>query len=228
MTQNENPETTAGEEAIKQNTTFNADGSVSVTATVQPEPAPAPKKVEPMYVLGYPEPEDPNEFHRAVEKSHKPLLLRLGLWLTIIGYLMLILGAKPSFFGLDRSPVIGFVQTSVMILGLAMMCFGGYFCNRSFFRSNPESLTSGFGIRVVWTGLIISLFTGMADVFGIGSHPLPNVPFFGPLQSDGVVVGEAVISVGLLMLFIPSIDRLLTRVLRGRPELSEDETAANW
>ena len=49
----------------------------------------------------------------------------------------------------DRSPVIGFVQTAVIILGLGLMCGGGYYCNRSFFRRYPESLTSGFGIRFV-------------------------------------------------------------------------------
>ena len=65
----------------------------------------------------------------------------------------------------------------------------------------------------------------MADVFGIRSHPLPSVPFFGPLQSDGVVVGECVTAIGLVMLFIPSIERLFKRV-RRRPtkeEVSEAE-----
>lgn len=186
-----------------------------------------PKKKS-TYVLNKPEPYDPIETERAVERPHQQNQFRFGLWSTVIGYGVLVLGAKPSFFGLDRSPVIGFVQTAVMILGLGLLCLGGYYCNRSFFRRNPESLTSGFGIRIVWTGFIWSMFTGMADVFGIGSHPLPGVPFFGPLQSDGVVVGQCITAVGLVMLFIPSIERMLIRVLRKgpSPELLNDSNAA--
>ncbi len=183
--------------------------------------SPAPKKKS-TYILDKPQPYDPLETARAVELPHNSALFRFGLWLTIIGYVFLILGAKPSFFGLDRSPVIGFVQTAVMILGLGLMCSGGYYCNRAFFRRNPESLTSGFGIRIVWTGFIISMFTGLADVFGIGSHPLPGIPFFGPMQSDGVVVGECVTAIGLIMLFLPSIDRLLRRVIRRTPAIIEE------
>lgn len=191
------------------------------------ESASAEQKKKSSYVLDRPEPYDPQEAIRAVELPHHSTLFRIGVWMTVIGYFILILGAKPSFFGLDRSPVIGFVQTAVIILGLGLMCGGGYYCNRSFFRRYPESLTSGFGIRFVWTGFVISLFTGMADVFGIGSHPLPGVPFFGPLQSDGVVFGECVTAIGLVMLFAPSIERLFKRVRRSRPtedgEISEAE-----
>jgi hypothetical protein len=40
---------------------------------------------------------------------------------------------------------------------------------------------------------------GMADVFGLGSHPLPRI-FFGPWQAIGVQIGELVIAVGILFL----------------------------
>jgi hypothetical protein len=64
-------------------------------------------------------------------------------------------------------------------------------------------LTADFGLRVVATGYVIAIFTAMADVFGFGSHPLPGVPFFGPLQARGVILGEAIIAVGLIMMFSP-------------------------
>ena len=41
---------------------------------------------------------------------------------------------------------------------------------------------------------------GMADVFGWGSQPLPMVPYFGPWQASGVLIGQAVIAIGLLMM----------------------------
>jgi hypothetical protein len=62
--------------------------------------------------------------------SRKPLLKRLrvraGLFVIFLGFFLFILGAKPEFFGLDRSPVIGFVQIAVFLTGLGMICVGGY------------------------------------------------------------------------------------------------------
>jgi len=39
----------------------------------------------------------------------------------------------------------------------------------------------------------------MADIFGLGSHRLPDV-FFGPLQGQGMSMGMATIAVGFLLL----------------------------
>ncbi len=136
--------------------------------------------------------------------SHKRL--RTGMIITFFGYLALILGAKPSIFGLDRSPVIGFVQTAMIIVGIGIICIGGYTCLKSFWLRKQVSLTADFGLRIVATGFVICVFTGMADVFGFGSHPFPGVPFFGPLQAIGVIAGEAVIAIGMVMMFSPPSD----------------------
>jgi len=40
----------------------------------------------------------------------------------------------------------------------------------------------------------------MADVFGMGSHLLPAVPYFGPWQSGGVLIGQIMVAVGFLMM----------------------------
>ena len=74
------------------------------------ESASAEQKKKSSYVLDRPEPYDPQEAIRAVELPHHSTLFRIGVWMTVIGYLILILGAKPSFFGLDRNPVIGFEE----------------------------------------------------------------------------------------------------------------------
>ena len=49
------------------------------------------------------------------------------------------------------------------------------------------------------TGFVICVFTAMADIFGMGSHPLPDV-FFGPLQANGMAIGMITIALGLLLL----------------------------
>ncbi len=126
--------------------------------------------------------------------------IRLGLALTLAGYLIFLLGARPSIFGLDRSPVIGFVQIAVFLFGIGIISIGAYSTMKALWQGESISIISQIGMRMVETGFVITLFTGMADVFGLGSHPLPK-PFFGPLQSTGVQIGEYVIGFGILLLF---------------------------
>jgi hypothetical protein len=96
--------------------------------------------------------------------------------------------------------VVGFVQISVFLVGLATICIGGYICMMAFWRNGDRSIPADIGIRMVTTGYVISVFCGMADVFGFGSQLRPHVPYFGPWQAAGVQVGEAVIAIGFLLL----------------------------
>jgi hypothetical protein len=95
--------------------------------------------------------------------------------------------------------VIGFVQITVFLIGLAVIALGSYHTLMSFWPKNKKSLLADFGSRVVSTGYVICVFTSLADVFGFGSHPLPNV-FFGPLQAIGVMIGMGLIAIGFLMM----------------------------
>jgi len=126
--------------------------------------------------------------------------IRVGLIMTLIGLLVFLVGARPSLFGLDRSPVVGFVQISVFLVGLSIICIGGYVCMRPFWQNGDRSIMADIGIRLVTTGYVISVFCGMADVFGFGTQLRPRVPFFGPWQAAGVQVGEAVVAIGFLLL----------------------------
>lgn len=125
---------------------------------------------------------------------------RLGLTLTLLGLLIFTLGAKPEWLGLDRSPVIGFVQTSVFTLGLGLLCLGGYVSLSALWRGQEKSILADIGPRLIGTGYVVAVFAGMADIFGLGTQPFPNVPFFGPWQAIGVELGEAMIALGMLML----------------------------
>ncbi|MEZ0395949.1 MAG: hypothetical protein ABWK53_05930 [Anaerolineales bacterium] len=135
------------------------------------------------------------------------LRVRAGLLLTIVGLLLFLLGARPDLFGLDRSPVVGFVQIAVFLVGLAVICLGGYVTLTAYWRHVERSIAADIGARLVATGYVIAVFAGMADVFGMGTQPLPRVPFFGPWQSVGVQIGQAVICVGLLLLIPFRISR---------------------
>jgi len=129
--------------------------------------------------------------------------LNIGLGLTLGGFMIFLLGANPGLFGLDRSPVIGFVQTATFSIGLAMLCLGGFISFKTCQREDhTQSLAQDIGIRLVATGYLIALISGMADVFGFGTQAWPALPFFGPRQATGVVAGEFIIAVGFL-LYLP-------------------------
>lgn len=126
--------------------------------------------------------------------------MRLGLLITVLGFLLFVLGAAPQVYGLDRSPVIGFVQIAVFLVGLGMICLGGYISLNALWNGEEKSILADIGLRLVATGYMITVATGMADVFGLGTQPLPGVPLFGPWQEVGVLIGEVVIGVGLLLM----------------------------
>ncbi len=129
--------------------------------------------------------------------------IEIGLLCTFLGFLLVVLGAKPEFFGMDRSPVIGFIQTATFLVGLGIIGLSGYFCLMSFWPKGYTTITADFGVRLLATGWLIAVFSGMADVFGFGSHPMSGLVFFGRLQAMGVEIGEMVMGVGLVMMFMP-------------------------
>jgi len=126
--------------------------------------------------------------------------IRSGLIITLFGLLIFLIGARPGFFGIDRSPVIGFIQIAVFLVGLALVCLGGYMSLMALWKDRQTSISADIGLRLVATGYVIAVFTGMADMFGFGSHPLPGIPYFGAWQARGVEIGQAVIALGFLLL----------------------------
>ena len=134
------------------------------------------------------------------QKPLSRVRIRTGLFITLVGFFIFIVGAKPDWLGWDRSPVVGFVQIAVFLVGLAIICMGGYIGLLALWGGEPRSIAADIGFRLVSTGYVISVFAGMADVFGMGTHPLPGVPYFGPVQATGVVLGEILIGVGFLLL----------------------------
>lgn len=127
------------------------------------------------------------------------LRVRFSFITTLFGLFIFVIGAKPNWFGWDRSPVVGFIQIAVFLIGLAMICVGGYVGLLALWGREQRSILADIGLRLVGTGYVIAVFTGMADVFGLGSQPLPNVPYFGPWQAGGVFIGQLVIAFGFLM-----------------------------
>lgn len=131
----------------------------------------------------------------------QPSLARLqaSVITCVFGLFVLAVGAKPDWFGWDRSPVVGFVQIGVLLIGLGIICLAGYLGLLGLWKGKPRSIVADLGLRLVATGYVIAIFSGMADVTGMGSQPLPGTPYFGPWQATGVLMGEIIIAVGFLM-----------------------------
>jgi hypothetical protein len=129
--------------------------------------------------------------------------IRAGLLMTLFGLIIFLVCTRPAIFGLDRSPVVWFVQIAVFLVGLAIICLGGYICLMAYWKNGNRTIPADIGTRLVTTGYLITVFSGMADVFGFGTQMWPKIPFFGPWQAIGVQIGEALIAIGFLLL-IPS------------------------
>jgi len=139
-----------------------------------------------------------------IEVSLPPLRtvrIRFALFVAFFGFVFFLVGAQPGWFFLDRSPVVGFVQIAVMLVGLAAICIGGYVAIHSLWRNQTPSIPADIGLRLVSTGYVVAVFSGMADIFGIGSHPLPGVPIFGVWQARGMEFGLAIIAIGFVMMY---------------------------
>jgi hypothetical protein len=138
---------------------------------------------------------------------------RLGLALTLAGLLVFLIGARPGMFGMDRSPIIGFVQIAVFLVGLGVICIGGYITLTSLWGDRETSIAADIGLRLVATGYVIAVFAGMADIFGFGSQSLPKLPLFGPWQARGVIAGQIAIALGFLLLLPPRSGKKRARKL---------------
>ena len=126
-----------------------------------------------------------------------------GLVIAMVGFIIFILGVSPEIFDLDRSSVIGFVQITIFIIGLAVICIGGYISLVSLWDGKPRTIAAEIGLRLVGTGYVVVVASALADVFGFGSQPWPVIPSFGRWQARGVLIGEIIIAVGFILLIPP-------------------------
>ena len=133
-------------------------------------------------------------------RDTRRIRIRVGLIILLLGLVIFILGVDPGLFGMDRSPVLGFVQIAVFLVGLALICMGGYMTLNTLWNGTEKTIAADIGFRLVSTGYVIAVISGMADMFGLGNHPLPSVPYFGHLQATGVIIGQAIIVLGFVLL----------------------------
>ena len=80
--------------------------------------------------------------------------IRVSIAITFLGFLLFMIGAKPDWFGWDRSPVVGFVQIAIFIAGLAIICLGGYIGIITLWWGHERTILGDIGSRLVGTGYV--------------------------------------------------------------------------
>jgi hypothetical protein len=126
---------------------------------------------------------------------------RVGVILFVLGLLLAVLGIQPSMFGVDRSPITGFIQIVVFLVGMAFLCIGGHLALASLWNGYQKTIAADIGVRLVATGYVVVVGSAMADIFGFGSQTMPDfIPSFGDWQKLGVLIGQGMIAAGFILM----------------------------
>lgn len=126
--------------------------------------------------------------------------VRFGVGIALIGFTVLVLGTHPEWFGWGSGSGIGFVQLFGMLLGLGILSLGGFVSFLALWGNAPRTIVADIGMRLVATGVVIAIFAGLADLFGMGTEIGSDVMHFGLLQARGIVIGQAVIGIGFVLM----------------------------
>jgi hypothetical protein len=126
------------------------------------------------------------------------LWVRLWLSSVLVGIFLFIIGIHPDFIGMDRSPVVGFIQVGVWLFGLALILVGAYATLHILRNKRPTTLRAEIGERLIATGYVVAAAASLADFIGIGSHEIPELTF-GPIQIAGLIVGVVTALLGIVL-----------------------------
>jgi hypothetical protein len=126
--------------------------------------------------------------------------------IVLIGLFIFVIGVEPDLIGMDRSPVVGFVQVGVWLTGLAILLISAYATVTVVRNARPRSLRADIGLRLIATGYVVAAAASLADFIGLGAHVLPEV-HFGPIQVIGLAMGVLISLLGII-LYWPSQEKI--------------------
>jgi hypothetical protein len=138
---------------------------------------------------------------------------------VLLGLFIFLIGVRPNLIGMDRSPVVGFVQIGVWLTGLAILLIGAYATVRVVRNGLSTSLRADIGIRLIATGYVIAAVASLADFIGVGAQRMPLIAF-GPVQVIGLAIGVFVSLLGVILYWPPRKER---DAKRSTPDVQADD-----
>ena len=127
--------------------------------------------------------------------------LHLSLLLAGLGFGMFVLGLHPDWFGLATTPAVGFVQILFMVTGMGVYTGAAIAALRLLWHGRRWSVVAQIGARLMATGYVAFAAAVMADILGLGSQTWPATAHFGPVQRYGMLAGEGLMAVGILLMY---------------------------
>lgn len=127
---------------------------------------------------------------------------QVGIAFCALGIMTALMGLFPGITGVDETPGIGVVQVFMLLIGYALMTFGGLiYVKFTFYFGIQSTLTQQIGIRLMLTGLLFAAISGLSDILGFGSHVRTDTTdiFFGGLQGIGIIASLTISSFGILV-----------------------------
>ncbi|MCP5095923.1 MAG: hypothetical protein GY943_10255, partial [Chloroflexi bacterium] len=138
-------------------------------------------------------------------KNEKTTKIRntVTITLAVFGISLCAISLAAEFLGLDRTPGFGMIQMFELLVGITMLTLALFIYLHKMGQNESRSLQADIGVRLAATGLVFAYIAGMADLFGIGTHPHPDFerPFVGWLQLGGLGLGILSILIGLLLFY---------------------------
>lgn len=139
---------------------------------------------------------------------------QVGIAFATLGIMITLMGLFPGLTGVEETIGIGIVQVFMLLVGYALMTFGGLiYVKVTFYSKSQANLAQQIGIRLMLTGLLFAAIAGLADILGFGSHVRSDTSdiFFGGLQGIGIIACLTISSFGVLIYTVS-----------GNPQVSEE------
>jgi hypothetical protein len=137
--------------------------------------------------------------HINSEKKSRILLGSLLALLVLLGSFVYLFNNATRYEKLSHDPIASHLEIFIFLAGLALVGSTGVIGISSLWKNRPKSFVYDVGLRLVLTGDLVGFISGLADYIGIGVHH--RLPYFGPLQTAGVFLGEVLMAVGFLLMF---------------------------
>lgn len=139
---------------------------------------------------------------------------QIGIAFSALGIVVIMMGLFPTLTGVEETIGIGIVQIFMLLIGYALMTFGGLiYVKVTFYSDTPPNLAQQIGVRLMLTGLLFAGIAGLADILGFGSHIRSDTAdiFFGGIQGIAIIACLTISSFGVLIYTVS-----------GNPQLSEE------